>query len=47
MSDAIVKVENLRKTFREEEVLKGITCEFSRGKTHAVIRIMARKERVL
>ena len=37
MSDAIVKVENLRKTFREEEVLKGITCEFSRGKTHAVI----------
>ena len=37
LSDAIVKVENLRKTFREEEVLKGITCEFSRGKTHAVI----------
>ena len=37
MSDSIIKVENLRKIFREEEVLKGITCDFEKGKTHAVI----------
>ena len=37
MSKAIIRVENLKKTFREEEVLKGISCEFDRGKTHAVI----------
>lgn len=37
MKDAIVKIENLKKTFREEEVLKGITCEFERGKIHAIV----------
>jgi len=37
LSDSIIKVENLRKIFREEEVLKGITCDFEKGKTHAVI----------
>lgn len=37
MNEIMVKVENLRKTFREEEVLRGITCEFEKGKTHAVI----------
>lgn len=33
----MIKVENLKKTFREEEVLKGISCEFKKGETHAVI----------
>ena len=28
---------NLHKTFREEEVLKGITCDFEAGKTHAIV----------
>lgn len=37
MNEVMVKVENLRKTFREQEVLKGINCEFLRGKTYAVI----------
>lgn len=37
MDEVMVKVEDLRKTFREEEVLKGINCEFHRGKTYAVI----------
>lgn len=37
MNEIMVKIENLRKTFREEEVLKGINCEFQRGKTYAVI----------
>lgn len=37
MSDAIIKTENLKKVFQEEEVLKGITCEFEKGKTHAII----------
>ncbi|MBA4698557.1 MAG: ATP-binding cassette domain-containing protein [Ruminococcus sp.] len=37
MDSAMIRIENLRKTFNEEEVLKGITCEFTRGETHAVI----------
>lgn len=37
MKDAMIKVENLRKTFGEEEVLKGINCEFDKGEVHAVI----------
>lgn len=37
MDSAMIRIENLRKTFNEEEVLKGITCEFARGETHAVI----------
>ena len=32
-----IHVENLYKTFREEEVLKGITCDFESGKTHAIV----------
>lgn len=32
-----IRVENLHKTFREEEVLKGITCDFEAGKTHAIV----------
>lgn len=32
-----IHVENLYKTFREEEVLKGITCDFEAGKTHAIV----------
>ena len=32
-----IHVENLHKTFREEEVLKGITCDFEAGKTHAIV----------
>ena len=35
-----IRVENLHKTFREEEVLKGITCDFEAGKTHAIVVIM-------
>lgn len=37
MSEVMIKVENLRKTFREQEILKGIDCEFLSGKTYAVI----------
>lgn len=37
MGDVIIKVENLRKTFGEEEVLKGIDCEFPAGEIHAII----------
>lgn len=37
MDSAMIRIENLKKTFNEEEVLKGITCEFARGETHAVI----------
>ena len=33
----MIKVENLKKIFGEEEILKGISCEFEKGKTHAVI----------
>lgn len=33
----MIRVRNLRKSFGDEEVLKGITCEFERGKTHAVV----------
>ena len=32
-----IRVENLHKIFREEEVLKGITCDFEAGKTHAIV----------
>ena len=32
-----IRVGNLHKTFREEEVLKGITCDFEAGKTHAIV----------
>ena len=32
-----IRVENLHKTFREEEVLKGIACDFEAGKTHAIV----------
>lgn len=37
MNPIMIKVDNLRKTFGEEEVLKGISCEFAKGKMHAVI----------
>ena len=37
MNNSIIEVENLKKTFQEEEVLKGITCGFEKGKTHAII----------
>lgn len=37
MNPIMIKVDNLRKTFGEEEVLKGINCEFVKGKMHAVI----------
>lgn len=37
MSDSIIKINNLRKTFCEEDVLKGINCEFEKGKIHAII----------
>lgn len=37
MGEVVVRVENLRKTFQEEEVLKGISCEFEEGNTYAVI----------
>lgn len=37
MSDYMIKIENLKKTFEEEEVLKGITCAFERGKIHGII----------
>lgn len=37
MKNAMIKVENLRKTFGDEEVLKGINCEFDKGEVHAVI----------
>ena len=31
MNPIMIKVDNLRKTFGEEEVLKGISCEFAKG----------------
>lgn len=37
MNPIMIKVDNLRKTFGEEEVLKGISCEFAKGKMHAVV----------
>lgn len=37
MKEAMIRVTNLKKSFGDEEVLKGITCEFERGKTHAVV----------
>ena len=37
MRKIMIRVENLKKSFGEENVLKGITCEFEKGKTHAVI----------
>lgn len=37
MNNAIIRVENLKKTFRDEEVIRGITCEFERGQIHAII----------
>jgi ABC-type multidrug transport system, ATPase component len=37
LNNSIIEVENLKKTFQEEEVLKGITCGFEKGKTHAII----------
>ena len=37
MKEAMIRVTNLKKSFGDEEVLKGITSEFERGKTHAVV----------
>ena len=37
MKEEMIRVTNLKKSFGDEEVLKGITCEFERGKTHAVV----------
>lgn len=37
MKEAMIRVTNLKKSFGDEAVLKGITCEFERGKTHAVV----------
>lgn len=37
MKNTMIKVENLKKKFGEELVLKGISCEFEKGKVHAVI----------
>ena len=37
MKEAMIKVENVKKTFGDEMVLKGISCEFEKGKTHAVV----------
>lgn len=37
MKEAMIRVTNLKKSFGDEEVLKGITCEFEKGKTHAVV----------
>ncbi len=33
----MIKAENIVKTFEENEVLKGITCEFHAGKTNLII----------
>lgn len=33
----MIKAENIYKTFEENEVLKGITCEFHAGKTNLII----------
>ena len=37
MGDAIIKIENLRKSFGDEEVLKGIDATFYDGETVAII----------
>jgi ABC-2 type transport system ATP-binding protein len=37
MSDPIIQVENLTKTFGQDTVLKGVTRDFERGKIHGIV----------
>ena len=37
MSDPIIQIENLTKTFGQDTVLKGITRDFERGKIHGIV----------
>ena len=37
MSDPIIQLENLTKTFGQDTVLKGVTRDFERGKIHGIV----------
>ena len=37
MSDPIIQIENLTKTFGQDTVLKGVTRDFERGKIHGIV----------
>ena len=37
MSDPIIRIENLTKTFGQDTVLKGVTRDFERGKIHGIV----------
>ena len=39
MSDPIVQIENLTKTFGQDTVLMGVTRDFERGKIHGIVGI--------